>query len=88
MFTYPRLDVNVTKDVGHLLKAPFCAYPGTGRICVPINPFFNGNEGRDTFRPASVPTISALQDEYRKTGGTELNRYIKYFHNSFLSELV
>jgi len=87
MFTYPRLDVNVTKDVGHLLKSPFCAHPATGRICVPINPLLDGIDGRDTFRPAGVPTIAALQEEYRKTGETKLKQYVDYFKTNFLELL-
>ncbi|XP_044164954.1 DNA primase small subunit-like isoform X1 [Acropora millepora] len=57
-YCFPRLDVNVTKGLNHLLKSPFCVHPKTGRVCVPIS-----MADVDSFDPFTVPTISQLCDE-------------------------
>ncbi|XP_026222753.1 DNA primase small subunit [Anabas testudineus] len=57
-YCYPRLDVNVSKGVNHLLKSPFSVHPKTGRISVPIN-----LKELDKFDPFSVPTISQICEE-------------------------
>lgn len=64
-FAYPRLDIAVSKGMNHLLKAPFCVHPKTGRICVPFNP-----ELVDQFNPEEVPTVSQLLDEIDKFTNT------------------
>lgn len=57
-YTYPRLDVEVSKKKIHLLKSPFVVHPGTGRVCVPID------SGRaDKFDPLGVPTVTELLSE-------------------------
>ena len=57
-YAYPRLDINVSKGMNHLLKSPFCVHPKTGKICVPFTP---GTV--DKFHPDSVPTITTLIEE-------------------------
>nr|XP_027196246.1 DNA primase small subunit-like [Dermatophagoides pteronyssinus] len=55
---YPRLDINVTRGLNHLLKVPFSVHPKTGRICVPID-----FEKLDQFDPFKVPTLLTLIKE-------------------------
>ena len=70
-YTYPRLDVEVSKKLIHLLKSPFVIHPGTGRVCVPID-----TRKLAGFDPLGVPTVTELLGEidlYDKRGMQEVN---------------
>lgn len=54
-YTYPRLDLEVSKKMNHLLKAPFCVHPKTGKVCVPITP-----AAAFEFDPDAVCTVQGL----------------------------
>ncbi|KAF3786620.1 DNA primase small subunit [Nymphaea thermarum] len=90
--TYPRLDMEVSKHMNHLLKSPFCVHPKTGRVCIPIDPSHS-----DQFDPTAVPTLSGLLEELNMRGhsadtegweGTSLAESIKFFRSSFLQPLL
>jgi DNA primase small subunit len=89
---YPRLDINVSKQMNHLLKAPFCVHPKTGRICVPIDP-----QDIDTFDPITTPpTLATLCEELSHVDSTSNSKYwqqtslkshIEYFYR-FVNNLI
>lgn len=87
---YPRLDVEVSKHMNHLLKAPFCVHPKTGRVCVPMDP------NDDDFDPNKVPTVIQLIDEMNaaKAAGKEvsyketaMNDAVETFNRTFWNGL-
>jgi len=99
-YTYPRLDINVSKMQNHLLKSPFCIHPKTGRVCVPIQA-----ETVESFDPFSVPTLPQLMkeiDDYEEKDPmedgrtmnirkdwqkTSLKQYFEPFQKKFLEPL-
>jgi len=84
-FAYPRLDIAVSKGMNHLLKAPFCVHPKTGRICVPFDPLLV-----DKFNPEEVPTVSQLLDEIDKftSTATEEQKKMKDYKKTSLKVCI
>jgi len=59
-FVYPRLDVNVSTKRNHLLKSPFVVHPGTGKVCVPVDP-----TKCDSFDPdRTAPKLMELMEQW------------------------
>ncbi|KAH7886906.1 prim-pol domain-containing protein [Phlebopus sp. FC_14] len=90
-YTYPRIDAEVSKRRNHLLKAPFCVHPKTGRVCVPVDP-----DNIDDFDPCGVPTAAQLLRELDRAGEgadwekTSLKPYVDMLdqHTMGLMEVV
>lgn len=88
-YSYPRLDVNVSKDLGHLLKAPFCIHHSTGRLCIPIDTSQNFS-----FNPKAVPTLTSIRKDYDRNaiqgGGASsstIGKYVKFMED-FVDQLI
>lgn len=71
---YPKLDVEVTKQTIHLLKAPFCIHPATGNVCVPIT---------EKFKPSDAPKLIQLQGEMEAGGNKVENTSLQPFLDQF-----
>eukprot|EP00405_Crypthecodinium_cohnii_P016853 CAMPEP_0206458020 /NCGR_PEP_ID=MMETSP0324_2-20121206/23312_1 /ASSEMBLY_ACC=CAM_ASM_000836 /TAXON_ID=2866 /ORGANISM="Crypthecodinium cohnii, Strain Seligo" /LENGTH=455 /DNA_ID=CAMNT_0053929261 /DNA_START=75 /DNA_END=1442 /DNA_ORIENTATION=+ len=84
-YTAPRLDVEVSKQMNHLLKSPFAVHPKTGQVCVPLDP-----DKIDSFDPSKVPTLGRLVDELNSgvdPRNTSLREYTHFFEEGFLKPL-
>ncbi|ATY63808.1 DNA primase small subunit [Cordyceps militaris] len=102
-YTYPRLDIEVSKKLNHLLKSPFVVHPGTGRVCVPIDT--SSDDTVEAFDPLAVPTVQGLLAEIDAWQGkngeasadsapavadwekTSLKPYLEYFR-SFVAGIM
>lgn len=77
-YLYPRLDIEVSKQVIHLLKSPFCVHPGTGNVCVPFNPKKNLSSNTEDdeygFNPTNSPNLRQLQNEIEIYDTKRVNR--------------
>jgi hypothetical protein len=54
-YVWPRIDLNVTKAINHLIKCPYVAHPKTGRIAVPVDP-----NDYWRFDPRTAPSLADL----------------------------
>lgn len=92
-YAYPRLDMEVSKKMNHLLKAPFCVHPKTGKVCVPIDP-----ADAWEFDPEEVCTVGGLLNQLNtakggtaagdeKWIGTDMEAAVETFRSCFLDAL-
>eukprot|EP01127_Copromyxa_protea_P021998 TRINITY_DN7717_c0_g1_i1.p1 TRINITY_DN7717_c0_g1~~TRINITY_DN7717_c0_g1_i1.p1 ORF type:complete len:409 (+),score=82.96 TRINITY_DN7717_c0_g1_i1:77-1303(+) len=82
-YTYPRLDINVSKQMNHLLKSPFVIHPGTGRVCVPID-----IKNVTSFQPEKVPTVATLREEIDRKGAENFSSSLMQPYVKILDEFV
>lgn len=68
--------MEVSKKMNHLLKAPFCVHPKTGKICVPIDP-----EQAYAFNPETITTVSQLLSELSEC--TEPTAKVRACHSHY-----
>ena len=79
---YPRLDINVSTHINHLLKSPFCIHPKTGLVAVPLS-------GDDIlhFKIDDIPRLDKLVDDYNNGRKNEcFEKYIQFFKD-FVNQL-
>ena len=92
-FTYPRLDVAVSKGLNHLLKAPFCIHPSTGNICIPLSPDRIGEFSPLTSPPTLQQLIADINEglcvcEREAGGGSGCENFVAADHSDCCSSVV
>lgn len=80
-YAYPKLDVEVSRSNKHLLKAPFCIHPSTGKVCVPLDP-----NRIDEFDPRRTLTIDQVLTRQQVVDGPSFQDYVKFFQ-AFVEDL-
>ena len=71
---YPRLDINVSKHINHLLKSPFCVHPKTGLISVPLD-----EESIMNFDLNIIPNLKDSLSDYEQKKRSKFEKYIEIF---------
>ncbi|CAD5207401.1 unnamed protein product [Bursaphelenchus okinawaensis] len=88
---HPRLDEQVTLQVNHLLKSPFCVHPGTGLVSVPFKV-----EGSHEVQVEQFPRVDTLVQEVKNEKASkeegnedkENNRKILYYKRTSLAPYI
>ena len=79
---YPRLDINVSTHINHLLKSPFCIHPKTGLVAVPLS-----HEDILNFKIDDIPRLDKLVDDFNNNRKNQcFEKYIQYFQQ-FVNQL-
>ena len=78
---YPRLDVNVSSSLQHLLKSPFSLHPNTAKVCLVIDP-----QQIHTLDPfTDIPSLFDLERDLNKNPSLPrphletFNQSLRYF---------
>ena len=72
---YPRLDINVSTHINHLLKSPFCIHPKSGLVAVPL-----GEDDILNFDIQKIPHINDLIRDFKEGKKNErFNHFLKIF---------
>ena len=72
---YPRLDINVSTHINHLLKSPFCIHPKTGLVAVPLS-----EKDILEFKMDNIPRLDQLINDFNKKQKNEsFEKYLAFF---------
>lgn len=84
-YTFPRLDLQVSKQPNHLLKSPFCVHPITNNISIPIN-----HNELNSFNLNQIPTLNMIENDLLNNtnlSNTCLQLFIDYFE-TFVTNVI
>ena len=72
---YPRLDINVSTHINHLLKSPFCIHPKTGLVAVPLS-----EKDIMEFKMDNIPRLDQLISDFNnRKKNASFEKYLAFF---------
>ena len=72
---YPRLDINVSTHINHLLKSPFCIHPKTGLVAVPLS-----EEDIMKFKMDNIPRLDQFLNDFNShKKNANFEKYLAFF---------
>ena len=72
---YPRLDINVSTHINHLLKSPFCIHPKTGLVAVPLS-----EKDIMEFKMDNIPRLDQLISDFNnRQKNASFEKYLAFF---------
>ncbi|KAI9619301.1 hypothetical protein H4Q26_011984 [Puccinia striiformis f. sp. tritici PST-130] len=80
-YTYPRIDLEVSKHLNHLLKSPFCVHPATGKVPDVRDLLRELDKHPSSKNPTTTITTTDQNHQVLNWYHTSLRPYVEFFQD-------